>query len=89
MLTIGIDIGSVTTKGVLMSDGALLSVKSCLTGYNAERAARTIYGELLENENLRETSVNVIVATGYGRNSVPFADKTLTEIMCHAVGAPI
>lgn len=28
-----------------------------------------------------------IVATGYGRISVPYADKTITEITCHAKGA--
>ena len=28
-----------------------------------------------------------VVATGYGRVSVPYADKTVTEITCHARGA--
>ena len=87
MLTIGIDIGSVTTKGALMADGSVLSLKSCFTGYNAEGAARNIYQELLENEKLSETQVEGVVATGYGRNNVPFATRTVTEIMCHAAGA--
>jgi predicted CoA-substrate-specific enzyme activase len=87
MLTIGIDVGSVTAKGVLMSDGALLAAKSCFTGYNAEQAARSVYEGLLEGNHLTKTQVKGIVATGYGRNSVPFADKAVTEIMCHAVGA--
>lgn len=87
MLTIGIDIGSVTTKGVLMADGDILAAKSCFTGYHAEAAARSIFAELLECENLSEASVEGVVATGYGRNSVPFADKAVTEIMCHAAGA--
>lgn len=87
MYTIGVDIGSVTTKGVLMSDGSILSAKTCFTGYKAEEAGRSVYEQLLEKENLKESSVCSIVATGYGRNSVSFANRTVTEIMCHAAGA--
>jgi predicted CoA-substrate-specific enzyme activase len=87
MYTIGIDIGSVTAKGALMSDGALVSSQVCFTGYNTAATARSIYEGLLEKEGLKETSIEGIVATGYGRNSVPFADRTVTEIMCHAAGA--
>ncbi|MDD5169064.1 MAG: acyl-CoA dehydratase activase [Syntrophales bacterium] len=87
MYTMGIDIGSVTAKGVLMSEGAIISSHTCFTGYNAEAAARFIYEQLLGNEDLRETAISCIVATGYGRNSIPFADRTVTEIMCHAAGA--
>jgi (R)-2-hydroxyacyl-CoA dehydratese activating ATPase len=87
MFTIGIDIGSVTTKGVLMSDSDLLCTETSFTGYNAEAAARSIYEKLLRRGNLSESSVCGIVATGYGRNNVPFAGRTVTEIMCHATGA--
>jgi (R)-2-hydroxyacyl-CoA dehydratese activating ATPase len=87
MYTMGIDIGSVTTKGVLMSDGAILSAKTCFTGYKAEEAGRSVYEQLLEKEHLKASSVGSIVATGYGRNSVPFANRTVTEITCHAAGA--
>ncbi len=34
-----------------------------------------------------QSSISKIVSTGYGRNSVKFADKTFTEIMAHAAGA--
>ena len=87
MLTIGIDIGSVTTKGVLMSDGALVQTASRFTGYSAEKAAWLVYGEILGNQKLSKSDVKGIVATGYGRNSVPFADRAVTEILCHAAGA--
>ena len=33
------------------------------------------------------TDSSICVATGYGRVSVPYADKTVTEITCHALGA--
>ncbi len=85
--TVGIDIGSVAAKGVLLSDGLVVQTRTCPTGYNVEAVARIIYEQLLEKENLSESSVSGIVATGYGRSSVSFAHKAFTEIMCHAAGA--
>ena len=35
----------------------------------------------------RVSTLYVCVATGYGRVSVPYADKMITEITCHAMGA--
>ena len=87
MYTVGIDIGSVTAKGALMSGNALLGADFCFTGYNAGVAAWKIFDQLLATHRVDPAAVSRIVATGYGRNSVPFADKTFTEIMCHAAGA--
>jgi (R)-2-hydroxyacyl-CoA dehydratese activating ATPase len=87
MYTVGIDIGSVTAKGALMSGDALVASAACFTGYNSGAAARTIYDKLLTDHRVNPADVSGVVATGYGRSSVPFADRTLTEIMCHAAGA--
>ena len=87
MYTVGIDIGSVTAKGALMSGDALLASQACFTGYNAGAAARKIFDRLLADNQVSPADVHGVVATGYGRNSVPFADRTFTEIMCHAAGA--
>ena len=87
MYSIGIDIGSVTAKGVLMSNGSVVDSETCFTGYSTEAVAHSIYEKLLKKHNLNKASISGIVATGYGRNNVSFADKTVTEIMCHATGA--
>lgn len=87
MYTIGIDIGSVTAKGALLSGDTLLGADYCFTGYNAKTAAQKILDRLLEVHGIDQTEISGIVATGYGRNSVPFANRKLTEIMCHAWGA--
>jgi predicted CoA-substrate-specific enzyme activase len=57
------------------------------TGYNAEAAGRRVFEELLAELGLASAAVVRIVATGYGRKSVTMADRTVTEIMCHAAGA--
>ena len=87
MLTIGIDVGSISAKAAAIRDGKLLGAKVILTGYNARKAGRTVLEGLLDEIKLEESAVNRIVATGYGRNSVDFAHKAVTEITCHARGA--
>lgn len=87
MYTVGIDIGSVTAKGALMRGDALVAATACFTGYNAGAAARSIYERLLADHHVNPEEIGGIVATGYGRASVPFATRTFTEIMCHAAGA--
>jgi (R)-2-hydroxyacyl-CoA dehydratese activating ATPase len=85
--TAGIDIGSITAKAAVMRDGVLLGTRVIFTGYNSEAAGRRVFEELLGELGVTPTAIGGIVATGYGRKSVTFADKALTEIMCHAAGA--
>ncbi|MCP4754950.1 MAG: 2-hydroxyglutaryl-CoA dehydratase [Proteobacteria bacterium] len=87
MITAGIDIGSITAKAALLSEGEILGTKVVLTGYNTETAAENVFTELLNELEIAETSVDKIVSTGYGRNSVEFSDKAITEISCHGAGA--
>lgn len=87
MITAGIDIGSITAKAAIFENGKLLATKVIFTGYNAEAAGLRVYDEILGEKGIDKNSVAKIVSTGYGRNSVKFADKSFTEIMCHAAGA--
>ncbi len=87
MRTAGIDIGSITAKAAIVEDGEILGTKIIFTGYNAEAAGLKVYENLLSESGLDTSSISKIVSTGYGRNSVKFADKTFTEIMAHAAGA--
>lgn len=86
-LTAGIDIGSITAKAAVLRNGELLGTRVIFTGYNAEAAGRRVYEELLGELGLSAEAIQGIIATGYGRKSVTFAHKALTEIMCHAAGA--
>jgi predicted CoA-substrate-specific enzyme activase len=87
MRTTGIDIGSITAKAAIVEDGIILGSKIIFTGYNAEASGSKVYEDLLSESGLDTSSISKIVSTGYGRNSVKFADKTFTEIMAHAAGA--
>jgi predicted CoA-substrate-specific enzyme activase len=82
-----LDIGSITTKIAVMDSNGLIGTHVSFTGYNAESAWRNIFKKTLDRLQLKESSVDRIIATGYGRSGVSIASKTVTEIKCHAVGA--
>jgi predicted CoA-substrate-specific enzyme activase len=87
MISVGIDVGSITTKAAVVEDGKLISDRVMLTGYNAQDAGTKVYQDIIADLGIKASDVDKIIATGYGRKSVAIADKAVTEITCHAVGA--
>ncbi|RPJ18706.1 MAG: 2-hydroxyglutaryl-CoA dehydratase, partial [Desulfobacteraceae bacterium] len=81
----GIDIGSTMTKAVILEDGVIASVIGH-TGPEQRRLANKVMEEALRKAGLSFDAMTYIVSTGYGRINVPFADKQVTEISCHAKG---
>lgn len=79
----GIDIGSTMTKAVIVSDKIVSSFISP-SGPEHQRLAVNVMKELLSKAGLEQRDISYVVATGYGRVNVPFADKQITEISCHA-----
>ena len=92
---VGIDVGSTATKvAVLDGGGALARTLLCPTGFSSVDAARRVRA-LLDEAGIDVDTV-AVVATGYGRNNIPFAtgrvavpyaNKVVTEITCHGRGA--
>jgi len=87
MITVGIDVGSITAKAVVVKDGEVISHRLILTGYNARKAGEKVFEKMIKEVGIKLSSIDKIIATGYGRNSVAMADKAVTEITCHAMGA--
>ncbi len=83
----GVDVGSVTAKAVLLDGERVLVSHVVYQGIVNEEAARRCFDEALAMAGLERNQVEVIVATGYGRDLVGFRDLTITEISCHAEGA--
>ena len=82
----GIDIGSTMTKVVIMNDAKVIASVIGNTGPEHRKLANRIMEEALSLAGLSLDGVTYIVATGYGRINVPFADRQVTEISCHAKG---
>jgi len=87
VLVAGIDVGAATAKVVILSDGKILSYAIIPTGFDVVSAANEVTKLALEKIDHSINELEFIISTGYARNAVPFANKTLTEILCHAKGA--
>jgi predicted CoA-substrate-specific enzyme activase len=85
---LGIDVGSLSTEAVIIDahDG-LAGYSIIQTGANSTEAAEQALEEALLQAGLQREQIRMAVATGYGRISVPLADKQVTEISCHGLGA--
>ena len=81
----GIDIGSTMTKVVILGAGKESSLIR-LTGPEHRKLANRVMEEALDSAGVAFSDITYIVATGYGRINVPFADRQITEITCHARG---
>jgi predicted CoA-substrate-specific enzyme activase len=73
------------TKVVILNQGVITSVIGP-TGPEQRHLANRVMEEALRRSTLPFQAITYIIATGYGRINVPFADKQFTEITCHAKG---
>ena len=87
MIAAGVDIGSLTGKAVIMIDDSIASWSLLPTGYDSAETANQAINDALKKVNLTFNKIDYTVSTGYGRVVVPFAQKNMTEISCHARGA--
>lgn len=85
-LGIGLDVGSSTTKAVIVaSRGNILGSRVVPTGASGVAAAMRCLGEL-SRESGADTKNAPTISTGYGRSLIDFAEKSVTEITCHSIG---
>lgn len=87
MYTAGIDIGALTAKSIILEDEKPLAFTIIPSGSNSKETAQRVMEDTLNKAGISKGDITFIVATGYGRVNVPFADKQITEISCHAKGA--
>lgn len=87
ILSAGVDVGSVSSQAVILADGELYAVANMRTGHNSPDSAKRAMNWALEGTGLKLEDIHYIVGTGYGRLRVPFANRAVTEIACHARGA--
>jgi benzoyl-CoA reductase subunit A len=88
IITVGIDVGSVSSQAVIMADGEVLAYGNMRTGSDSPNSASNALGFALKAlEDMPQERMDYCIGTGYGRVNVPFADRSITEIACHARGA--
>jgi predicted CoA-substrate-specific enzyme activase len=82
----GVDVGAVSTKAVILLDGQPYAISLVFTRVPKESALKAVKAALAKTD-LPMEKIRYIVGTGRGRKQVPFAHKTLSEIVCGAAGA--
>jgi bzd-type benzoyl-CoA reductase Q subunit len=82
----GIDVGSVSSQAVITVDNQLYAYSSRRTGSDSPESATKALAWALEGTGLSMEDLDFVVGTGYGRVNIPFADRAITEIACHARG---
>ena len=82
----GIDIGSLYSKGVITKDDELFAHYIVLSGINYRTTAENIRQELLTKANINPDDITNTVATGSGAANAYFATQKASDIVCTARG---
>ena len=86
MITLGIDIGSTTSKCVLLEDGTRIVATSLVPAGIGTGGPEEAYEKVLTAAGLEAEEIGRKMATGYGRKRWPAADGELSELSAHALG---
>jgi bzd-type benzoyl-CoA reductase Q subunit len=86
IISAGVDIGSVSSQAVIMLDGKLYAFSNQRTGFDSPESANRAIEWATQDTGMTKDDLHFTVGTGYGRVNVPFANKAVTEIACHARG---
>src|SRR4030043_818207 len=83
---LGIDIGSASSKGIVLNEKGLSGSFECPSGGDFKLTAKRMKKELLSQAGISENGISRTVATGYGSKLVTFADEVKPDIVCHGKG---
>jgi len=87
MIVAGCDVGSLTAKAVIMKGEEILAAQVMRAKSHPEESAREVMAKALEQAGLVLQEISYCVGTGYGRESISFANRVESEIACHGRGA--
>lgn len=86
MYTLGIDIGSTTSKCVILKNGRDIVASSVITSGTGTDGPERAMNEVLKKSNLQACDISYITATGYGRTLFEDAHSEVSELTCHVYG---
>ena len=86
MYTLGIDIGSTTSKCIILKDGRDIIAKSLVVAGTGTKGPKQAYEEVLSLAGLKESDIDYIMATGYGRTTFEKMNGEMSELSCHGKG---
>ncbi|MBS7251482.1 MAG: hypothetical protein KIH08_12975 [Candidatus Freyarchaeota archaeon] len=87
MIFAGCDVGTLTTKTVLLKNDQILAVSIVPTEAKAEQSALNSMNKALSNAGITIKDVKYCVGCGWGAARIPFANTTESDVHSGAVGA--
>lgn len=87
MKTLGLDVGSLTAKGVILDNGQIVATSLRPASATAALSMQDIIDDLLAHTRGRTSDFSAVCATGYGRFECPLPSIERSEISCHGRGA--
>ncbi len=82
MIYAGCDIGSLTTKAVILDDNRILCSSIIRSSRHPEESASEVLGQAMAQIGLDMNGIDKCIGTGYGRNRLSLASETVSEISC-------
>jgi len=82
----GVDIGSITAKAVILSHNDIISWVIIPSGGNTGAVANDVIKRVLSKAGLTNKDISFTIATGYGASNVISADQLTSDISCHGRG---
>jgi predicted CoA-substrate-specific enzyme activase len=86
MIVAGIDIGAGATKAVILENDRVIASEILLTGHDVEKVAGEVMRKVVKKAGISTDDLQRVVSTGYGRHAIDYADRAVSEIICHARG---
>ncbi len=87
MITAGCDVGSLTSKAVIIKDNRIVAQEVIRSRTKPAESAVAVMDCALQKAGMTLADINFCVGTGYGRDRIPFVQEAVSEISCHARGA--
>lgn len=86
--TLGLDIGSTYTKGLILNSDDEIVVRSMrASGSRLEEAGEAVMNEVLDLAGLKRSEIGYCITTGFGRHQFGARDTQVTDLTATARGA--
>ncbi|MDR2050947.1 MAG: acyl-CoA dehydratase activase [Deltaproteobacteria bacterium] len=86
MLTLGIDVGSASSKAVILEDGQKIVSQRVIQAGTGSSGPQRVLDAVFGESGLSWEDFDNSVVTGYGRFSIEEVKNQVSEITCHAKG---
>lgn len=84
--TLGIDIGSTTSKAVLLKDGSHIEASALVVAGTGTDGPALVMEAIRAQSGIGREEIDFCMATGYGRLTLKAADAEMSELSCHGRG---